>query len=385
MRPAVLQLDAPVRAALVAVVGHGLPRRDGAAAPAGPLDDRGWRGLLAAVHVERVAGLLDRAVADGALAATAGQSDDAETMAARSLHSVIHLERSLLRVAERMGERSIPFAVLKGPAVARLDETDPALRHFADIDILVKGGDLRSAVDALTDLGYHRDLPERRPGFDRHFAKEVSLADSLGSELDVHRTLALGSFGLCIDLATLWEPTVAFAVGGAQLAALDAEGRFVHACLNAMLGDERPRLVALRDVARISTSHDLRPERLAAIVPPGRGGAVVTMAVRACRSTLGAEVGAGAAAFAARAVLGPWERIALRAYRAHGGSNTLELLSGALGVSGADRLRYLRALVAPDRAYRTARGRVGRPAEWRSGLREIVPHGPHRRRRPGRG
>lgn len=371
-------LAPPVRSALRAVARHGLAEDRGGAPPV-PLDDRDWRRLLTAVVEERLTGLLDRAVADGALPATAAQAEAAEERAAAFLRGTLRLERALTEVAACLRRAGVAFLVLKGPAVARLDETNPALRHYVDLDLLVPGDDVEAAVAALAALGYRRDLPERRPGFDRHFAKEVSLASPEGPEVDVHRTLVLGAFGLRLDLAAFWESTSSFSVGGTGLAALDAEARFVHACLNAVLGDERPRLVALRDVARISTAHRLRPARLRRLAPPGRGAAAVAAAVAECRATLGAPVGAEAGALAAEVVASRWERAALRAYRSRGGSNTLELLSGVLGVTGVDRLRYLRGLLVPDAAYVDARRRAGRPDEWGAGLREVARRRPSRR------
>ncbi|MGI8686878.1 MAG: nucleotidyltransferase family protein [Acidimicrobiales bacterium] len=374
-------LEAEVRTALLAVAGHGLPGT-GDAAHREPLEDRHWRSLLAAARRERMSGLLDRAVADGLLAATPAQAEDAEAAAAHFLRGTLRLERSLLEVAGCLGRAGIAFVVLKGPAVARLDEADPALRHYVDLDLLVRDHALDDALATLASVGYVRDLPERRTGFDRRFAKEVPLAHPMRPELDLHRTLALGSFGLRLHMATLWASTTPFQLGGTTLDALDAEGRFVHACMNAMLGDDRPRLVALRDVVRISTAHRLRPERLGAIVPPGGGAAVVAAAVAACTLLSGARVGEAAASFAEATVPSQWERLALRAYRAQGGSNTLELLSGALGVRGTDRARYLRALLAPDAAYVEARKRAGRPPEWGTGLREVARR--HRTRREAR-
>lgn len=359
-----------MRAALLTVARHGIADDD--RAPVSALEDHRWRSLLAVVKTERVTGLLDRAVADGALPATASQAEGAEELAAQFLGGILRLERALVDVAGCLGKAGVPFLVLKGPAVARLDERDPALRHYVDLDLLVRDDALATAIATLGGMGYGRDLPERRPGFDRRFGKEVSLANQLRSEIDVHRTLALGSFGLCLDLAALWESTARFTLGTTELVTLDAEGRFLHACVNAMLGDERPRIVALRDVALISTANELRPERLRQIAPAGRGAAVVAAAVACCRSSLGAEVGEVAAAFAAATVPSRWERVALRAYRAQGGSNTLELLSGAMGVRGADRVRYLRSLLTPDSAYVAARKRTGRSAEWGTGLREVA-------------
>lgn len=362
--------QAAVRAALIAVARHGLPGAPVRIGP--PLDDGAWDSLLLSVRGERLAGVLDRAVADGALEATPEQGEAAEAVAAQSLRSVLQLERLLLAVAERLRRDGVSFRVLKGPAVARLDEPDPALRHYADLDLLVRSESLEDALSSLAMLGYHRDLPERRAGFDRRFAKEVSLANELGRELDLHRSLALGSIGLAVDLSALWVSSDHFSLGGQSFPALDAEGRFIHACITTMLGDERPRLVAVRDVARISASHDLRPERLRHLAPQGRGAAVVSAALGRCRSTLGVEVtGAAAAAFADTAA-SRWEKVALRAYRSQGGTNTLELLSGALAVRGTDRLAYLRALVLPDAAYLAARRSAGRPREWSTGVREVA-------------
>lgn len=68
-----------------------------------------------------------------------------------------------------------------------------------------------------------------------------------------------------------------------------------------------------------------------------------------------------------------WERRVLRAYRAHGGTNTRVLLSGALAPIGAgERLAYLRGLLLPTRAYTEARRAAGRPAELRTGLHELA-------------
>lgn len=373
-----LAIDPAVRGALLTVAGHGLPRTGAIPPPPRSLDDHSWRSLMALVQIERLSALLDRAVADGALPATASQAEEAELAAYKSLRSIFRLERSLIKVVTCLDRAGIPFLVLKGPAIARLDEPDPSIRHYVDLDLLVRGETVASALSALAELGYKRDLPQRRPDFDWRFAKEVSLANEMRLEIDLHRTLALGPFGLALDLSAFWESTDLFILGKTTLNALGVEARFIHACLNAMLGDDRPRLVALRDVARIATSHPLRTERLRRLAPPGRGGAVVAVAVETCRTSLAVDVGDVAASYAAETAASLWERVALRAYRAHGGSNTLELLAGAMGVRGADRIRYLGALLLPDAAYVAARKARGRPREWATGLKEIA------RRRPTR-
>lgn len=355
--------------ALLAVAAHGLAstRRP----PAAPLDDDAWATLLLDIQRERMAGLLDHAIARQEFPATSEQAAQAERAAAQGARGVVRVERILLEVAAVLEQACVRFAVLKGPAVAHLDERDPVLRHYADLDLLVPGEHLPAAVAALGTLGFARDLPERVPGFDERFAKEISLAGPAGHEIDVHRTIALGAFGFLVDLAELWARTDQFPLGGSSLPALDAEGRFVNACFNAVLGDERPRLVALRDVAVLATSHAFDGARLARLAPPGRGGGVVRAALGLCEDTLGVDLAGVAPGIRSRAP-GRRERIALRCYRSQGGTNTLELLSGAVALPGPDAARYLRALLRPAPAYRAARAREGRPNEWRAGAVELL-------------
>ena len=107
----------------------------------------------------------------------------------------------------------IDFVVLKGPALAHTRYRDPSLRLFADLDLLVRSGqvDRRLAPPSAE--------PARRPppscpscghGFDDRFGKEVMLrtpatADAPdGFEIDLHRTLIAGALGLTIPLDELF-------------------------------------------------------------------------------------------------------------------------------------------------------------------------------------
>ena len=49
-----------------------------------------------------------------------------------------------------------------------------------------------------------RRAAELRPGFDRRFAKSVTMLDRLGGELDIHRTLVRGVCGFQLDLDDWW-------------------------------------------------------------------------------------------------------------------------------------------------------------------------------------
>jgi len=68
--------------------------------------------------------------------------------------SALALTAELLPLVRRLEERGVPVAAYKGPALALQAFGDPALRMFADLDLLVPPASLDAAVAALQELGF---------------------------------------------------------------------------------------------------------------------------------------------------------------------------------------------------------------------------------------
>ena len=199
----------------------------------------------------------------------------------------LELELRLLEIKgwfEDVG--GIDFRVLKGPAVAHLDELDPSLRSFADIDLLIPAGDIDRALAVLQRHGAERRIPEHHRGFDRRFSKGVGLTCGDGIEIDLHRTLCVGALGQRIPLDELFKSPEQFDIGGQQFAALSLPHRALHAAYHAVIGSPTPALKTLRDLAGYLTRPTLTPELL---VPEARrwgGATVLAEAVRAAFANL---------------------------------------------------------------------------------------------------
>lgn len=364
-----------------AVAAHGLPGTT-LALPPGPLDGPAWAGLLRDAEHHRLVGLLAAAVAAAAPAVTPAQREQTAETHAVVMARVLDIEAAALGAVAVLDGAGVGVRVLKGLATAHLDMPDPAQREFGDVDLLVEPGSFRRAVDVLAAHGLARDLPERRAGFDERFGKEATLYAHRGVEVDLHRTLALGAFGLAMPAARLWPRSERFEVGGRELHALAPEARLLHACYSALLGDAVPRLRALRDVAQLAGRSDLDAGEVVSLAAAGRGTAVVAGGVKLAGETLGAGPGWDLWDWACSTTASRWERAALRAYESHGGTNTATLLSGWLALPPRAGLSYLRGLAFPDRAYVLARRQAGRPGEWASGWRELLrPAWPGRRAR----
>ncbi|MFN8037579.1 MAG: nucleotidyltransferase family protein [Acidimicrobiales bacterium] len=261
--------------------------RTGLVPPTAPVDDETWRTLFAEVTSQRITGLLSWAIAAGDWPATEDQAAQVVEAHQSWMATTVLLERLLLRTARSFDDHGIPFQVLKGSAVAHLDYEDPSLRCFGDVDLLIPGSHIEAARDLLLAEGGRRAYPEPRPGFDRRFTKGLAITTPDRFEIDLHRTLTAGPFGLALDLDALMADPDHFVLGGRSVAALGRPQRFLHACIHAMLGSATPRLVPLRDLVETAPATATEVEAVRALAERSSATAVVGRAVAAARAELG--------------------------------------------------------------------------------------------------
>ena len=338
---------------------------------AGPLDDAAWAELVAAVQAERLTGHLLAAVSDGALPATDGQFDEAVDAHLGALGTVLRLEQLLLDVAGRLGAAGIDVRVLKGSAVAHHLYPDPALRTFADVDLLVPADHFDRAVDVIVAADGKRQFPQPRPGFDRRFAKGTSFSMPGFMEIDLHRTFVSGPFGLTVRLGDLFERPWTFRLAGVELAGLDPETGFLHLCYHAALGDATPRLVPLRDLAQALGADELDVDRVCSLAAAWRAEPAVVRALRAVWSTFELTTDHPLWEWARTRPPNPAAERALRSYTRPGnayGGQAVDALRVIPGVGA--KAAYLRALVFPDRSYLDGRYH-GHRERWQRGLTTV--------------
>jgi hypothetical protein len=336
-----------------------------------PLGNEEFRDLLDASTRERIVGLLAAAIEEGALPATPSQVELVGDQHGSLMTRAVEIEAAALDAVALLEHAGIEARVLKGLATAHLDLPDPSWRTFVDADLLLSVNRFAEGARLLASAYRGRDLVERRRGFDERFAKDVTVYGP-GVELDLHRTLALGAFGLAIDLEELWAGSEDFVLGGVRLVALDTPRRLLHACISAMLGDPRPRLGTLRDAAGLLARPDLDADEVVRLAAGWRCRAVLAAGVRSVAQTLAWPPAHALLDWSREYRPSAWERAMLRSYPAMGGSNALCILSGAAALAPLDAVAYVRAWVFPDRRYRAARVSTQRAGELRTGAREVT-------------
>ena len=334
----------------------------------------GWAVALGRIQQEQLTGLAVAGVEAGELSIDESQREELWTAHREAMARVIALERRLIEFGNALESHGIEFIVLKGPALAHGFYADPAHRGFRDIDVLVHTRDLPRAAEVLGELGFARDLPEPREGFDVRFGKAICHTDRDGLQVDLHRSLVVGPFGVWIRSEELFEGTVEFFLGGRCFRRLGDEALFLHACVHAALGWRPPLLLPLRDVVTAARCESVDWRLVSALGARWKLLGVVRQAVEyASEAIPGADFPAEIDTFRTARV-SRRERLALDSYvgdhRARGGTvrSMLWALKGP-----REKLGYLRGLVFPDRPFLEARSGKATHAlllkRWRVPLR----------------
>jgi hypothetical protein len=289
------------------------------------------------------------------------------------IHS-LRLECLLLDVADTLERAHIDMVVLKGPALANGIYPDPSWRPFGDIDVLVRTRDWDRVGSILKGSGFSEKFPEPRPGFRRRFGHTWLHIHESGLELDLHRILVAGPFGLWIDADEPFKRVGPFQLGGRTLCRLDDSALFVHACLHAVLGHRPPLLLPLRDVLQLASSSSLDWRTVSDLARRWRSTPVVREALIRASDAFGVALPEVDGSRPRRS-----EVRAMEAYtgaRRSRGGKAIASLSAIRGVRS--KVAYVWALLLPTDEFLAFREGMRRwPAllsRWRKVARWLVPH-----------
>jgi hypothetical protein len=363
------------RVAAFGLPGHHGPllEPDAARVPLSPAD---WDALVGVAQHQRLTGYLHAAVEAGALPATPAQGDELAELHLAWCSSVVRLEQHLLDLEGHLRSAGISFLVLKGSAAAHLVHADPAARLFGDNDLLFRSEEFDEALALLAQLGYRRPAAPATSAFDRRFGKGATLVGPNGDELDAHRTLVFGTFGLAIELDELFDSAVTFELGGRELLALGPETRLLHACYHAALGDPEPRFSSVRDIAQMLATGPHDPDRVLELARAWRSEAVLVRALRLCRDHLGVEVDSPLSGPVDSYVPNAREERAIDSYVGANRSFAAKVRASLPYLDGvAAKAAFLRAAVFPAAAFVKSRGSQPGLSWIGRGLRSLARRG----------
>ena len=263
----------------------------------------------------------------------------------RAMADALQLEDVMLGAVGALGDAGIEMRVLKGSALAHGLGVDPSERMFGDTDLLVPADALPAATKAMERSGGHRAQPGLSDEFERRFAKSVTMRWR-NTELDLHRTLAPGPYGLTIDTRDLFGRRSSFEIAGRTVPTLSAEGHLMHAAIHVALGDVEPRLGNVRDIALLLT-RDLDLDLVMRTIERWRCGLPFAIGLQHA-----AAIGAGDHAlldWAAEQRPSRRDRRNLATYRERDGRFRAQAVASLRVLRWRDRVAYARALTTNRR------------------------------------
>lgn len=253
-----------------------------------PLPATTWEEMLALAGRERLAPLVHEAL-----------RAQEEANAPRSVGALLaHIrETTRAHVARAYGELSQVLAVfrkvgrtpvlMKGAALARFTYADPALRPFADLDLLVPLPEVSAAHQALRQAGYvvAGDVPTDADLIWRH-GRGYYDPDGIRMPVDLHWRFVGYPLILPLDRPGIFQRATEVLIEG-EPALLPAAGDLVVAACISFLREcwyRKPRLRYLRDLAEIATRHSVDWDLVTHVVcstPPLRSPAYFALAAAA--------------------------------------------------------------------------------------------------------
>lgn len=280
----------PISPAARWVLASGLPTR--LTPPTETLDTTSYATLADEARRHRIDGLLHTAVADRTLRVDANARAQAGRDELAVVRDRIAYETRVTGVLDLFDQAGIEVRILKGLALARLDYADEMHRRTGDLDVAVHPNRMEDAIRMLVAAGGFWEDPEPTSGWVRHVGKGASInLSNHGVDVDLHRILVWGPFGVRLDPAELWCQARSFNVGGVPRQSLGREEMLLHMCAHLLvLGVTRPTEV--RDVAQILCNPDLDTDRLRTLAQRWGVEPILAVAIRFAERELALRAGA---------------------------------------------------------------------------------------------
>ncbi|MBN2207837.1 MAG: nucleotidyltransferase family protein [Candidatus Coatesbacteria bacterium] len=195
--------------------------------PQPPGDDLTFQSLVA---LGRQHGLLPilytslKREARSSAADSLAQESDATGRA--NLRALSELE-AILIAAREANVRIIP---IKGPTVAFSVYTDPALRPFADIDLLIEASDFAGAEAVLTTLGYEREPGLLPPRFYLKHHIHLPYSSPSRTKVELHWGLTHRFRPWCIPVDEVVSRAAIRTLNGVEAPCFSDEDHFIYLC-----------------------------------------------------------------------------------------------------------------------------------------------------------
>ena len=144
----------------------------------------------------------------------------------------LSLTAELFRLLEGFGKQEIAALVIKGPVLAAQAYSDPSVRYYGDLDLLVRQPDIRRATELMIASGYQAAIP--LSAIDAGRIPGQYLFSKADSQLlvELHNDLTLRYFPRPLPIEEFFARQVRVNVDGHEVPAPCVEDELVLICVH---------------------------------------------------------------------------------------------------------------------------------------------------------
>jgi hypothetical protein len=164
--------------------------------------------------------------------------------------STMRMTAELFRLLELFGAEGIPALVVKGPVLAMQAYGDPAMRSYADLDLLVRQRDIRRATESLQAIGYQAAVPLRAIDSGKIPGQYLFSKPDAKLFVELHNDFTLRYFPRQLPIEDFFARQIRVCLDSHDAPALSVEDELVLICIH---GAKHfwERLIWIADVAAL--------------------------------------------------------------------------------------------------------------------------------------
>jgi hypothetical protein len=141
----------------------------------------------------------------------------------------------LIRIQDALERDGIGLLPFKGPVLSYIAYGDVASRQFADLDFLIRDGDVLRCLELLGQMGYRSNddlsLPHQKACL-KYYGQSLLHRDDGKVAIEPHWAIAPATFALSIDYAGMWRRAMHVDCAGQDIPSLSPEDLFTVLCIH---------------------------------------------------------------------------------------------------------------------------------------------------------
>lgn len=145
----------------------------------------------------------------------------------------LRLIAELFRVTGRLAARNIETLAIKGPILSLRCYGDPGIRHFTDLDFIVRGQDIARCTEAMLELGYEPRIPLDAIAAERIPGEYVFRHPETRVIVEFHTEHTFRYHPRRLELDKVFERKASIIVDQHCVPALSVEDELVFSCIHA--------------------------------------------------------------------------------------------------------------------------------------------------------